>query len=142
MNNLDLYQMGSHLMLVASFSFFVLLYLCKDKTVDPKCPFWHSNVSTEESDSEDGFHFHTGCQNVSHQQHSFSGLHATYLTLRMASAQVAKTSVANNSPSQGSSHPDDHHFLIKDFPTVLKWGHSFLMLVVNLFTQNGFPIDK
>ena len=64
------------------------------------------------------------------------------LTLRMASAQVAKTSVANNSPSQGSSHPDDHHFLIKDFPTVLKWGHSFLMLVVNLFTQNGFPIDK
>ena len=30
------------------------------------------------------------------------------LTLKMASAQVVKTSVGNNSPSQDSSHPDDH----------------------------------
>ena len=30
------------------------------------------------------------------------------LTLEMASAQVVKTSVGNNSPSQDSSHPDDH----------------------------------
>ena len=29
------------------------------------------------------------------------------LTLKMASAQVVETSVANNSPSQGSNHPDD-----------------------------------
>ena len=29
------------------------------------------------------------------------------LTLKMASAQVVETSVANNSPSQDSNHPDD-----------------------------------
>ena len=28
--------------------------------------------------------------------------------LKMASAQVVETSVANNSPSQDSNHPDDH----------------------------------
>ena len=32
----------------------------------------------------------------------------SHLTLKMASAQVVETSVANNSPSQNSSHPDDH----------------------------------
>ena len=31
-----------------------------------------------------------------------------HLTLNMASAQVVETSVANNSPTQDSSHPDDH----------------------------------
>ena len=31
-----------------------------------------------------------------------------HLTLKMASAQDVKTSVANNSPSQDSGHPDDH----------------------------------
>ena len=31
-----------------------------------------------------------------------------YLTLKMASGLVVETSVANNSPSQDSSHPDDH----------------------------------
>ena len=31
-----------------------------------------------------------------------------HLTLKMASAQVVETSVANNSPSEDSSHPDDH----------------------------------
>ena len=30
------------------------------------------------------------------------------LTLKVASARVVQTSVANNSPSQDSSHPDDH----------------------------------
>ena len=30
-----------------------------------------------------------------------------HLTLKMASAQVVETSVTNNSPSQGSDHPDD-----------------------------------
>ena len=30
------------------------------------------------------------------------------LTLKIASAQVAETSVANNSPSRDSSHPDDN----------------------------------
>ena len=30
-----------------------------------------------------------------------------HLTLKMASAQVVETSVANNSPSQDSNHPDD-----------------------------------
>ena len=33
--------------------------------------------------------------------------HSQVLTLKMASAQVVKTSVANNSPSQDSNHPDD-----------------------------------
>ena len=32
----------------------------------------------------------------------------SHLTLKMASTQVVKTSVANKSPSQESSHPDDH----------------------------------
>ena len=31
-----------------------------------------------------------------------------HLTLKMASAQVVKMSVTNNSPSQDSSHPDNH----------------------------------
>ena len=31
-----------------------------------------------------------------------------HLTLNMASAQVVETSVANNSPSQDSSHREDH----------------------------------
>ena len=31
-----------------------------------------------------------------------------HLTLKMASAPVVETSVANDSPSQDSSHPDDH----------------------------------
>ena len=31
-----------------------------------------------------------------------------HLTLKMASAQVVETSVADNSPSQDSSHPDGH----------------------------------
>ena len=31
-----------------------------------------------------------------------------HLTLKMASAQVVETSVANNSPCQDSNHPDDH----------------------------------
>ena len=31
-----------------------------------------------------------------------------HLTRKMASAQVVETSVANNSPSQDFSHPDDH----------------------------------
>ena len=31
-----------------------------------------------------------------------------HLTLKMASTQVVETSVTNNSPSQDSSHPDDH----------------------------------
>ena len=35
-----------------------------------------------------------------------------HLTLKMASAQVVETSVANNSPSQDSSHPDDHFQLV------------------------------
>ena len=30
------------------------------------------------------------------------------LDLKMTSAQVVETSVANNNPSQDSSHPDDH----------------------------------
>ena len=30
------------------------------------------------------------------------------LTLKVASAQVIETSVANNGPSQDSNHPDDH----------------------------------
>ena len=30
------------------------------------------------------------------------------LTLKMASAQVVETSVANNSPSQDFNHPDNH----------------------------------
>ena len=42
---------------------------------------------TESQDSEDGFF--------------------RVRTLKMASAQVVKMSVANNSPSQDSSHPDD-----------------------------------
>ena len=33
---------------------------------------------------------------------------SSYLTLKMASAQVVETSVANNSPSQDSSHPDHY----------------------------------
>ena len=36
-------------------------------------------------------------------------LFRTFLTLKMASAQVVETSVYNNSPSQDSSHPG-HHF--------------------------------
>ena len=32
----------------------------------------------------------------------------SHLTLKMAAAQGVDTSVANNSPSQDSSHPDDH----------------------------------
>ena len=39
-----------------------------------------------------------------------------YLTLKMASAQVVETSVANKSPSQDSSHPD---FSIKVHPSKL-----------------------
>ena len=31
----------------------------------------------------------------------------SHLTLKMASAQVVKMSVTNNSPSQDSNHPDD-----------------------------------
>ena len=30
------------------------------------------------------------------------------MTLKMAFARVVETSVANNSPSQDSNHPDDH----------------------------------
>ena len=33
--------------------------------------------------------------------------HSGDLTLKVASAQVVETSVANNSPSQNSNHPDD-----------------------------------
>ena len=32
----------------------------------------------------------------------------SHLTVKMASAWVVETSVANNSPSQDSNHPDDH----------------------------------
>ena len=31
-----------------------------------------------------------------------------HLTLKVTTAQIVQTSVANNSPSQDSSHPDDH----------------------------------
>ena len=36
-----------------------------------------------------------------------------HLTLKMASTQVLETSVANNSPSQDSNHPDDHEFYVE-----------------------------
>ena len=39
---------------------------------------------------------------------SFQLTKGDLLTLKMASAQVVETSVAKKSPSQGSSHPDDH----------------------------------
>ena len=48
-------------------------------------------------------------QSIAHQGFwIFNELKVITLTLKMASARVAQTSVANNSPSQDSSHPDDH----------------------------------
>ena len=49
------------------------------------------------------------------------------LNLKIASAQVAETSVAHNSPSQDSNHPDDLFQLryvtlgFKPFPYLLKY---------------------
>ena len=50
-----------------------------------------------------------------------------HLTLKMASAQVVEASVANNSPSQDSNHPD--HF------------HSMQSLCSNIFCRNNTQIS-
>ena len=68
------------------------------------------------------------------------------LNLKMACAQVVETSVANNSPSQDSSHPDDHfqskynmlllgsnHFLINVITVTI----IFLIIIMPLFFVLG-----
>ena len=48
----------------------------------------------------------------------------SHLTLKMASAQVVKTSIANNSPFQDSYHPDDHF----QFKVCSSWVQTILLL--------------
>ena len=51
-----------------------------------------------------------------------------HLTLKMASAQVGKTSATNNSPTQDSSHPDGH-FHSRNTVTILEEVNSLYGLI-------------
>ena len=55
----------------------------------------------------------------------------------MASAQVVETSVANNSPSQDSNHPDDH-FQSKYY----YFNHYYVELSTRFFPGEKYPIKS